>query len=51
MHQKTPEQTFEQLHTFLVDFDLSPKLIYKAMAYLAFCHLQRTKTNSERYEV
>ncbi len=51
MHQKTPEQTFEQLHIFLVDFDLSPKLIYKAIAYLAFCHLQRSKTNSSRYEV
>jgi hypothetical protein len=51
MHQKTPEQTFEQLHIFLADFDLSPKLIYKAMTFLAFCHLQRSKTNSARYEL
>jgi hypothetical protein len=36
MHQKEPEHTFEQVHSFLSDFEVSPKLIYKAMAYLVF---------------
>ena len=36
MHQKEPEHTFEQFHLFLSEFDISPKLVYKAMTYLAF---------------
>ena len=36
MHQKEPEHTFEQVHTFLSDFEVSPKLVYKALVYLVF---------------
>ena len=36
IHQKEPEHTFEQFHLFLSEFDISPKLVYKAMTYLAF---------------
>lgn len=52
MHQKNPEQTFEHVHVFLTEFEISPKLVYKAMTYLIFFYLLRTKgQNSTRYEV
>jgi hypothetical protein len=41
MHQKNPEQTFEQVHVFLSEFELTPKLIYKAFAYLVFLLISR----------
>lgn len=50
MHQKSPEQTFEHLHSFLTEFEVSPKLIYKAMAYLIFFHLLQLK-GTLKYEV
>jgi hypothetical protein len=46
MHQKEPDQTFEQLHTLLSDFEISPKLVYKAMAYVAF-YYQIQLTNAK----
>jgi|LakMenE18May11ns_1017448.scaffolds.fasta_scaffold8258452_2 hypothetical protein len=49
MHQKNPEQTFEQVHQFLSDFEISPKLIYKAMVYLVFFYLLRRKEIQNRY--
>ena len=49
MHQKNPEQTFEHLHTFLTEFEISPKLIYKAMTYLVFFYLVKTKDNPRKY--
>lgn len=41
MHQKQPEHTFEEVHTFLSEFEVSPKLVYKAMVYLTFFHFLR----------
>jgi hypothetical protein len=49
VHQKNPEQTFEQVHQFLSDFEISPKLIYKAMVYLVFFYLLRRKEIQNRY--
>jgi hypothetical protein len=50
MHQKEPEQTFEQLHNFLSDFEISPKLVYKAMAYLVF-YFQLKTTHSKAWGI
>ena len=51
MHQKEPEQTFEQVYCLLNEFDLSPKLIYKAMAYLAFLMLLRQAPHPHKYHL
>jgi hypothetical protein len=50
MHQKSPEQTFEQLHVFLSEFEVSPKLVYKAMTYLIFLYLLRAR-DSHGYDL
>lgn len=50
MHQKDPEQTFEQLYIFLTDFEISPKLVYKAMTYLAF-YFQVKATQTKAWSI
>ncbi len=43
MHQKLPMDTFEKLFIFLKDFELSPQLVYRSIAYAIFVFILRIK--------
>ena len=49
MHQKLPIDTFEKIFVFLKEFELSPQLVYRSIAYAIFVYILRIKEETLKF--
>lgn len=51
MHQKDPESTFERVHEFLKDFEISPQLASKSLCFIIFEHILNEKEDTNKFQM